>query len=1033
MAAPYQFQGLVPRGVEGQQAVDIVNSQGQSVSSEVLTQMLLRGLDISILNPAPSDIWQDQKSLSLDKSGYNLGLPASAEGRFLNNTNAVVGEYRFIVDIATATGHQEFQVLLSMKSHNVLLRKALLEKLGYKIENVQWLAKLRVHFEGHGSVNTFASDVIYGTNYSSSTSDKSSNPPWIVNNIADENVDFVDLQDVILLPANPEYYPLESGLVPSEVIQGRRVLNSLLVPFALLDVPASIQSFQPVVGRVVNNAIYLPYEWATNYSLTYQDAQWIAKKILQLTENDWAEIANAYQAPPEVIALLLERLKSRRNSLTYLFEINSPRLPVQPRPSMRPNLIEGQLQTRIWPGYASSYSFGNPENPLSTEEVLAYIRSKAVSSLLNSAMASLNNQFNDNRDVQKSVSDHVLKNLGKVLVSEFVTGKSKSIPLGLYAIPAYSGNLLLSREVVVGSYLGTDNRIQMADTIGFQLTPGAFVGIDGLPGKVSESGSFGLQLQRSYTHIRPVKSVQLVNKTPYKNIIVPLLQRRWGQDLTSAKSILKSGEIDLEAVATALDKDLGVGESLIITDSLSTQESLGLSYPSSPSVDAQLQFSQGQVVLHRMQIYKVDKYNFQVYDDPGRIRQGSTNLGFNASGVPVLNFNLSAVKGRIKSHLYKLSIGDQDSGARSSGQRNYEQGVRALTQVLMSGSLEALKHFAKSDVIEHDFNEHDFGFGFLIFQYRNAKVKDRVHVSLAGGSEASILYRSTGDRSGKDYSTLITNIITSLLRKKFSSQNLTLDNTSSGNPADTLYGSSVSRKVQYEGVQSQPSNPDSIIKTDPDSEYASINHTHKGWNISQAEALRILKKMNKQFGVKLLDPVTLSDTRKILLYSISLEINIYKAGIRRLASLSPEEVRILFSSALKISTCQELDSDSACLSEQQNYETQVRLFMKSQKDYLEALNTNGPRAADMALDLVNVTEAYFPGQALVNIVGAENVFTTLNIDGFREGDEQGDKILQGSTKGLIGAIAINGPLAFLQQHLNAIGGEFLLTWLMSPL
>jgi hypothetical protein len=1033
VAAPFQFQGMIPRSLEGQQAVDIVSSQGQMLSSEALTQMLLQGTDISNLNPAPSDIWQEQSTQRLDKSGYSLGLPLSAEGKFINNTNAVVGEYRFIVDIATSKGPQEFQVLLSMKGHNVLLRKALLEKLGYKIENVQWLAKLRVHFDGHASVNTFVSDVIYGTNYSLKDASQNSNPPWIVNNTVGDLVDFVDLQDVILLPANPDYYPLESGLVPSEVIQGRRVLNSLLVPFALLDVPASILSFQPVAGRVVNNAVYLPYEWATNYSLTYQDAQWIAKKILKLTEQDWAEIANAYQAPPEIIALLLERLKARRNSLRDLLELRFPDLSFHSRVSLPPNLVDGQLKTRSWPGYASTFSFGNPENPLSTEEVVAFLRSKAVSSLLNSAVASLNTQFNDNRDVQKSVSDHVLKNLGKILVSEFVHGKSKSIPLGMYAIPSYAGNLLLSREVVVGSYLGTDNRIQMADTMGFQLTPGAFVGIDGLPGKVSETGNFGLQIQRSYTHIRPVQSVQLVNKTPFKNIIIPLLQRRWGQDLTDAKSILKSGEIDLEAVATALDKDLGIGESLIITDSLSTQESLGLTYPTSPSVSAQVQFSQGQVVLRRMQIYKVDKYNFQIYDDPGRIRQGSTSLGFNASGVPVLNFNLSAVKGRIKSHLYKLCIGDQDSGIRSLGQKNYEQGVRALTQVLMSGSLESLKHFEKSDIIEHEFAEHDFGFGFLIFQYRNAKVKDRVHVSLSSGSETSILYRSTGDRTGKDYSSLMTDILTSLLQKKLKNQNLSLDNTSSGNPADTLYGSSVSRKVQYEGVQAQPDNPNSVIKSDPDSEYASINHTHKGWNISQAEALRILKKMNRQFGVKLVDPVTLSDSRNILLYSVSLEINIYKAGIRRLAGLSPQEVRNLFSSALKISSCQELDPDAACLSEQQNYETQVSLFMKSQTDYLQALTSNGPRAADMALDLVNVAEAYFPGQALVNIVGAENVFITVNVDGFRDGDEQGDKILQGSTRGWIGANAITGPLAFLQQHLNAIGGEFLLTWLMSPL
>ncbi len=1020
-ASPTDFPGMIAVGTDSAQAVDIVGQQGQIILPEDLTRMLKSNIDISKMNPAPSDIWQDAPVRVLDARNYTLNIPPNAEVEFASNTPSIVGEYRFIVHFQNNGASEQYQVVLGKKAHNLLLRKALLEKLGYQVQPTQWMSRLRVRLNGHASLLGFLTDIQNNTEGAPNR--------WVVNNTQDPNVDFVDLQDVLLLPATQTYYSLETGAIPPSVIQGRRVMNALLVPYQLVDVPESLNSFSWLAGRIVNQSVYLNYEWASWFNPSFQDAQWIVRRMARLQSQDWREVVQAAKLPSEVAMLLNEKLKSRRNDLLQLFKISAEPLTINSKVTSGANLIEGKLKASNWPGYASRFSFGDPDNPLSTSEVTAFLKAKGISSLIDSAMSYMNSFFNNNDAVQGKVNQRTLGNIVDQMISEATTGQKKNIPLGMYAIPSWSGRLLFSREVVVGSYMGTDNLVQMADTFGFQVTPGFFIGIQGLE-NMSESGSIGLQLQRSYTHIKPLKSIKAVNKTPYRNVLVPFLKKKWAAELDEPKAA--DGSSNLQAIAESLDKEMGVGESLLITDSVTGLAGLSLTYPTSPTVQFQTAFNASQMFLHRIQIYKKDKYTFQIYNDPGRVTKGSVAVGLTSYGVPLVTLSVGAMAGKVSTKFYTLTIGSSDAAEMERNLSQYEKNVRILRQIFMSNSLEMLNVDQDPTLISHDFSERDVNFGFLFYQTRKMTLKDRFQIELPQGSKAAVLYRSSGLRTGKDYYSLVMQTLAGFLRDKTGSDNVVLDTGGSGNPGDTFMGSAVSRLVSYQATQKDSNDPNSGIAAGPEAEFAQVVHQHKGWNITKDKALKILQDMNEDFGVKLVDAQALNDTRKILLYSITLSINVYKPGLQRLATLPRVQVEMLMKNAM-FDLCKNPWPSGECDRVQKSFDTHFRRYLRSQKEYLEVKGTNGPLAAERALAMVDLAETYFPGKKLVAVVGEDNIFIQARIQGFRENDEMGDTPLIGNTIGVVGARASNGPLNFIQQNLQILNGEFFITWLLNPL
>lgn len=1020
VANPLDFPGMIAVSQDEAQAVDVVDGRGQVLMPDQLTQMLKKGQDISLLNPATSDIWRGRSTFN--SASYSLQIPDGAQVEMVSNMPSVVGEYRFVVNYQQNDTNQQYQVLMGKKAHNLLLRKSLLEKLGYNVQPVQWVSQLKIKFNGHASLLGFLNDIQNNTE---------GNPNrWIVNDVKGTDTDTATVQDVILLPVQPVIYSLESGAIPSDIIQGRRVMNALLVPFALTDVPESINSFSWQAGRIINQSVYLSYEWSSWFNPSYQDAQWITRKIAALSEQDWKQIVQTAKIPQEAGRLLLEKLKARRNSLVSLFEIKSTVMPVNTDISEGKNLVKGKLILKEWPGYAGRFSFGDPENPLSMDEVLGFVKSRGISSLLNSSMNYINSYFNNNSHVQGVVNKHVLDEVTTQLLNQALGQGSKSVPLGMYVVPAISGNINLSREIIIGSYMGTDNLVQIADTLGFSVSPGGYVGIDGLL-PITQSGFVGLQLQRSYSHIKPIKSMQAANKTPFKNMIVPWLTKSWVSNLGLPDS---TGQVDLKAAASALDEDFAAGESIIVTDSVGVQGGLNLTYPASPTVAIQTAFNASQMHIHRTQLYKVDKYTFQVYEDPGRVTRGSVAAGVSSSGFPIISLSVSRGSGVVKTGFFTLTIGSDDENDMNQNYDQYLKNLNILKLILAKNSLETLKADQKPFIIGHQFTDTDWGLRILFMNLKTQKIKDRFDMEMPDGATRSVLYRASGLRTGKDYLSLVGDIVNTVIRKKTGSSNVAVDVSSSGNPGDTPGGSSVTRQVSYEGVLAPAAGANAeAIKSDADSQFAKITNVYKGWSITNKKAQYILDDINRSFGFKITQPNTLANVKKIDLYAITLSMNIYHAGLLQLAKMNKKELEKVITPIVLGFNCMQYLDDPECIQPRQNLSAKIYWLQQRQQQYLNLINSDAEKAADAAIQMVDLAEALMPGRRFVQLVGENNIFVQARIQGFREGDELGDTPLMGSTIGLIGSKATEGPLTYIQQNMKVLRGEFFINWLLSPL
>src|SRR5262249_30394995 len=137
-----------------------------------------------------------------------------------------------------------------------------------------------------------------------------SNQRWVVSH--DENT--LVLQDVIAVQ-EASYYSLPYGFVPQPIIQKRRALNSLIVPFALIETPESINILGWDCGRITSRYVKLSVSESDQFDPSLEDAQWILRRIAALGRADFEAIVRQADLPESVSRLLVEKLISRRNAL----------------------------------------------------------------------------------------------------------------------------------------------------------------------------------------------------------------------------------------------------------------------------------------------------------------------------------------------------------------------------------------------------------------------------------------------------------------------------------------------------------------------------------------------------------------------------------------------------------------------------------------------------------------------------------------------------------------------------------------------
>ena len=829
----------------------------------------------------------------------------------------------------------------------------------------------------------------------------------------------IELQDVVAMSSQDHYYNLSLGYLPPSVIQGRRLLNSLLIPYSLVEVPESVNMFPWHAGRIINKQFKMDFDSAENFSTTYGDAKWMTRRISKLTRSDWKEIVRMSYFPKEVGLLLNEKLISRRNQLIEILKINAEKLAFNPTISYGRYLDNGKLFKENWDGYASRYSFGDPESPLSKSEIGHFIGSKVVSTALEGITNYVSTKFLNNQ----SFLERAFKKKQEELYSEafmnyIQTGVPQEIPLGTFVYPTFGANIGTSRDVIIGSYLGTDNKVQMADTLNFSVDIGAQAIVYGLPAALSVSGGGRAFYTRSYSHLRPIKSFKASFKYPFKNMIVPYFKRKQGKildemlrfDLKELSEEERQTKID--EVVKKLKESFTIGDSLIITDNIGIGANGGVGTGFGNIARVGINAGQTNLVVSRLHIYRKDEDTFQVYKDLGNVH--GVVMSFNAKAVvPLLSLSYKWNKGKTRGRFYSLNL-------QESEEENPDilKSIHAMKGLFLKNSMEGVKSVTTPYHVTHSFKEGFKKASFMFFKYAGLKSKTEIEVTHPQGAKKRFYKTSQVVRKGVNVSEYAIDSINGVF-DKYTEWDIQMKNISAGAPGDSIGGMQVVYNVSYEGEIKNKRRVGLKRKGGLEEPFVKISKSHRGWSLSKRRAEKILRRLNEQYKTNFYPELVLNQTRKIFLYNIGIDHYIYSEGIKNLSKMDKWAFKKIIKRHVK--------GKSKLLKR-----ARMLSHFKKIKKHME--NKDYKRQGQYTRSVLSMANRWLNLEGFKKLLGgSENYFIISRIDGFRIGDEDGDSRINSNSLGQVGSSKVYGPLMSLMLSSGMTQSEFYAYWLRGKL
>ena len=267
-------------------------------------------------------------------------------------------------------------------------------------------------------------------------------------------------------------------------------------------------------------------------------------------------------------------------------------------------------------------------------------------------------------------------------------------------------NLTLAREIVVGSYMGSDanGQVQIADNIGVGLRAGRLGFLDNL-----HNPAWGVNpyvhgnVSRVYSHLRPITDIKSALHTPFKNMLVPYLERKFANLLDPIMSLPMTDQLTQDQIKTLkdtlqdLDEHIGTGESILVTDSYGGDFGVEVTYGLSQVAGVQGQAGDQKVKIRRLQILKQASGKFQIYFDPGRFNSFSIGASLNIIQTPLVGVGSTTINGSAQTHFYTLDLNTESGqyanviaaavALREAMTKNSTSGLSTLKDIPDSGPL----------------------------------------------------------------------------------------------------------------------------------------------------------------------------------------------------------------------------------------------------------------------------------------------------------------------------------------------------------
>ena len=621
-------------------------------------------------------------------------------------------------------------------------------------------------------------------------------------------------------------------------------------------------------------------------------------------------------------------------------------------------------------------------------------------------------------------STYFQKQFKKGLDHYVATGELLPIKVGLWVAPVLDINLILSRDIVLGNYLGTDNLVQLADTFGASAEIGVFAGIEGIGAGVSGSVKASTSLVRTFSHVKPVKSLKDSLKEPFKNMFVNILKKSLKDKFFSLSELKALDENDasestkeehrkkIESLLTEIDQTLGVGESLIITDRFVPSAGVTISF-NEGLIGAGVGVSGGVTVLKRIHLYKKAPKILQIYDDSGFVKNIDVSFFF-SNYINLIKVNASYDKGNynVKSYMVNLSVDLSENP-------NLFSNALGVYNVLKNKDFEVLDSINPPVHLDVQFQDKEKGHSLLLWRMKSLTGKTYYDIKAKDGVTGTYFSLEKDFLTGLSPETFSKQLLNYYLTTEF--DDIKVTDAEASNPGQSLFGRSRTQKIRFEATL------DSNRKFNQ--KFIDFSDEKQGWQMSEKKIKKFMDQTNKKFQANLFDQGQI-DFKKLRLYSIGYHMHLYNRGIERLETISLNDItslEVVYTKNRDLICDRERAISNLNKARCGDLSDIKRMITSCRQKYID------DEIAQCNLELFEQMMDDLKFNDLKNLIGEENIYIYGTIDGFREKSEILNDTIYSNTIGKIGSKQWNGPLEVVRELLGLSSGEFSGSWMRKGL
>jgi hypothetical protein len=486
--------------------------QGMAIDELDAIDLIKKRVDLSLLNPVESKLWQNRKLPVSNQQ--DLDYPSDDVTFIYKDLKASPSEIFRAVVHAENNSQKQFVLVASLDNHTNILRATMLRLLGYDLDVPRYYPKLKIKFKNLEEKKKFIELVGEQT--------LTKRDRWVHTDVSDQEL---IIKGFTLEPAELRNVNIHLPLMSRTRQQDRRVFRSLLDIYVLTDFIQDVNKIDWQVGRIFNEQLLLNHSYATEFNnVTMADMAWIHRRLNSLNREEIAKAISLAGYPTDIEALLLEKLLSRINKMSNYLGLSEV-FPVNSMITLG-NVRGGKLTGGDYQDYVIEFYNADKESPYRFSEIFKLFRTQitfsTLSGLLDSGIQKLLPSLSMEdalADIQSQISDYRRNNASQAGVA----------PVRAFASPLANGRLFANRNIVFGQYLGSTAPIQLVDSVGADISLGAFGSITGLSQRIMPNFNAMVSVGRTYTHVRAMPDLSTASKQHVKKILVPLLMKKLGR------------------------------------------------------------------------------------------------------------------------------------------------------------------------------------------------------------------------------------------------------------------------------------------------------------------------------------------------------------------------------------------------------------------------------------------------------------------------------------------------------------------------